>query len=164
MFYLIRIRLRPYCIWLCTRFLLTDAGPYTEPCTLCLGAYRKSPSCSLCVLANEPPLYVRRKQLSIQYSLKLSSYPQNPTYNTVFYSKFKVFFDWKAKRCFGFVVCLFVRHVFEWQSLFLPSTHWNSKTFLVSLGRGMLVDVNPPSTLSLQRWAEPSQNDKVEKW
>jgi len=33
---------------------------------LCLGAYRTSPSSSLCVLANEPPLYVRRKRLSMQ--------------------------------------------------------------------------------------------------
>ena len=36
---------------------------------LCLGAYRTSPSSSLCVLANEPPLYIRRRKLSIQYCL-----------------------------------------------------------------------------------------------
>jgi len=35
---------------------------------LCLGAFRTFPSSSLSVLANEPPLYVRRKKLSIQYS------------------------------------------------------------------------------------------------
>ena len=62
---------------------------------LCLGAFRTSPSSSLSVLANEPPLYVRRKKLSIQYSLKLSSNPQNPTYNTVFNSKFEVSFERK---------------------------------------------------------------------
>ena len=33
---------------------------------LCLGANRTSPSSSLCVLANEPPLYIRRRKLSIQ--------------------------------------------------------------------------------------------------
>jgi len=33
---------------------------------------------------------------------------------------------------------------------------------LVSLDTGMFVDA-PCSTLSLQRWAEPPQNDKVEK-
>jgi len=38
---------------------------------LCLGAYRTSPSSSLCVLANEPPLYLRRKKFSMQYCLKL---------------------------------------------------------------------------------------------
>ena len=38
---------------------------------LCLGAYRTSPSSSLCVLANEPPLYIRRRKLSILYCLKL---------------------------------------------------------------------------------------------
>jgi len=39
---------------------------------LCLGAYRTSPSSSLCVLANEPSLYIRRRKLSIQDCLKLS--------------------------------------------------------------------------------------------
>ena len=34
---------------------------------LCLGAYRTSPSSSLCVLANEPPLHLRRQKLSMQY-------------------------------------------------------------------------------------------------
>ena len=37
---------------------------------LCLGAYRTSPASSLCVEANEPPLYFRRKELSLQYCLK----------------------------------------------------------------------------------------------
>jgi len=51
---------------------------------LCLGAYRTSPSSSLSVLANEPPLYIRRKRLSMQYCLKLSSTTQNPAYSGVF--------------------------------------------------------------------------------
>ena len=51
---------------------------------LCLGAYRTSPSPSLCVFANEPPLYIRRRKLSIEYCLKLSSCTQNPTYGSVF--------------------------------------------------------------------------------
>jgi len=59
---------------------------------LCLGAYRTSPSSSLCVLANEPPLYIRKRKLSIQYCLKLSSSPQNPTHNTVFICKFNDLF------------------------------------------------------------------------
>jgi len=49
-----------------------------------------SPSSSLSIHANEPPLYVLRKKLSIQYSLKLSSHPQNTSYNTVFNSNLKV--------------------------------------------------------------------------
>jgi len=65
---------------------------------LCLGAYRTSPSSSLCVLANEPPLYIQRRKLSIQYSLKLSSSPQNPTYNTVFICKFKDLFERKPNQ------------------------------------------------------------------
>jgi len=65
---------------------------------LCLGAYRTSPSSSLCVLANEPPLYIRRRKLSIQYCLKLSSSPQNPTHNTVFNCKFKDLFERKPNQ------------------------------------------------------------------
>ena len=47
---------------------------------LCLGAYRTSPASSLCVEANEPPLYFRRKKLSLQYCLKLSCNYNNPAY------------------------------------------------------------------------------------
>jgi len=65
---------------------------------LCLGADRTSPSSSLCVLANEPPLYIRRRKLSIQYCLKLSSSPQNPTHNTVFNCKFKDLFERKPNQ------------------------------------------------------------------
>jgi len=64
---------------------------------LCLGAYRTSPSSSLCVLANEPPLYIRRRKLSIQYCLKFSS-PQHPTYSIVFNCKFKDLFERKPNQ------------------------------------------------------------------
>jgi len=65
---------------------------------LCLGAYRTSPSSSLSVLANEPPLYIRRKRLSMQYCLKLSSTAQNPAYSGVFAGKFKLAFDCKPNQ------------------------------------------------------------------
>jgi len=65
---------------------------------LCLGAYRTSPSSSLCVLGNEPPFYIRRRKLSIQYCLKLSLSPQNPTHNTVFNCKFKDLFEGKPNQ------------------------------------------------------------------
>jgi len=65
---------------------------------LCFGAYRTSPSPSLCVLANEPPLYIRRRKLSIEYCLKLSSSTQNPTYGSVFECKFRRFFDRKPNQ------------------------------------------------------------------
>jgi len=65
---------------------------------LCLGAYRTSPSSSLCVLANEPPLYITRSKLSIQYCLKPSSSPQNPTHNAVFNCKFKGLFERKPNQ------------------------------------------------------------------
>jgi len=44
-------------------------------------AYRTSPASSLCVEANEPPLYFRRKKLSLQYCLKLSCNYSNPAYH-----------------------------------------------------------------------------------
>ena len=62
---------------------------------LCLGAYRTSPASSLCVEANEPPLYFRRKKPSLQYCLKLSSNYNNPAYATVFNSKFHSIFERK---------------------------------------------------------------------
>jgi len=65
---------------------------------LCLGAYRTSPSSSLCVLANEPPLCIRRRKFSIQYCLKLSSSSQNATHNTVFNCKFKDLFERKPNQ------------------------------------------------------------------
>ena len=60
---------------------------------LCLGAYRTSPASNLCVEANEPPLYFRRKKL--QYCLKLSCKYSNPAYATVFNSKFYSVFERK---------------------------------------------------------------------
>ena len=60
---------------------------------LCLGAFRTSPASSMCVQANEPLLYIRRRMLSIQYSLRLGSSPSNPAYNTVFSPKFKASFS-----------------------------------------------------------------------
>ena len=52
------------------------------------------PASSLYVEANEPPLHLRRKKkLSLQYCLKLSSNQSNPAYNYVFNSKFISVFE-----------------------------------------------------------------------
>ena len=55
-----------------------------EGLRLSLGAYRTSPIPSLQAEAYEPPLHIRRKQLSLQYAIKLSSNPKNPAYKCVF--------------------------------------------------------------------------------
>jgi len=47
---------------------------------------------SVCVQATEPPLALRRKELALQYCLKLSANLNNPAYNAVFDSKFKTQF------------------------------------------------------------------------
>ena len=49
-----------------------------------LGAFRTSPVESLQAEANEPPLELRRKKLSLQYTTKLSSTPENPAFDAVF--------------------------------------------------------------------------------
>ena len=51
---------------------------------LCLGAFRTSPISSLHVEANEPPMHLRRMQLSLHYAIKLKNDENNPTYNYVF--------------------------------------------------------------------------------
>ena len=71
---------------------------HTQALRLCLGAFRTSPSSILCVLANEPPLYICRKKLSIQYCLKLSSSPRNPAHAAVFSCKFKTHFTRKPSQ------------------------------------------------------------------
>ena len=51
---------------------------------LCLSAFRTPPASSLCVEANEPPLQLRRKKLSLQYTLKLSANQSNPSHLNYF--------------------------------------------------------------------------------
>ena len=51
---------------------------------LSLGAFRTSPTQSLCVEANELPLHLRREKLALQFSTKIATNPNNPVYDTVF--------------------------------------------------------------------------------
>jgi len=46
---------------------------------LCLGAFRTSPVISMHIEANEPPLWLRRQKLALQYYCKLQAYFNNPT-------------------------------------------------------------------------------------
>ena len=50
---------------------------------IALGAFRTSPVESLYAEAREPPLDIRRLQLSMRYYLKLKSLPENPAYDIV---------------------------------------------------------------------------------
>ena len=69
--------LRLHCLGLCSKILyLQMLDPIQNHAfRLCLGAFRTSPSSSLCVLANELPLYPRRN------ILRLSSTSQNPAHS-----------------------------------------------------------------------------------
>ncbi|KAJ8912529.1 hypothetical protein NQ315_014473 [Exocentrus adspersus] len=50
---------------------------------ICLGAFRTSPSEILYCEANEPPLWLRRQQLLLSYSARVSANPQNPVYSLI---------------------------------------------------------------------------------
>ena len=47
---------------------------------LSLGTFRTSPSVSLHAEAQELPLHLRRQKLGMQYAVRISTNPQNPTY------------------------------------------------------------------------------------
>lgn len=60
---------------------------------LSLGAFRTSPVESLLVLAQEPPLCLRRIKLSLQYLSKLAASPLNSAFEMVFNPEFKSRYD-----------------------------------------------------------------------
>ena len=64
---------------------------------LALGAFRTTPIQSLYAEAGEPPLYLRRKKLALQYIVKLSQNRNNPTYKFVFNPKFQTLFQRKPR-------------------------------------------------------------------
>ena len=57
---------------------------HNQALRLCLGAYRTSPCQSLYAEINKLSLNLRRKMLSVNYTLKLKSNPNNSTYISVF--------------------------------------------------------------------------------
>ena len=59
---------------------------------LSLGAFRTSPSVSLHAEAQELPLHLRRQKLGMQYAVRISTNPQNPTYSTIFDGKLGALF------------------------------------------------------------------------
>ena len=61
---------------------------HNQAIRLCLGAFRTSPMESLYVESHEPSLYDRRKELALQYILKLKANPTNPAYNAVFHPNY----------------------------------------------------------------------------
>ena len=60
---------------------------------LTLGAFCTSPVESLYAESNEPSLYTRREQLSLQYTTKLAANPKNPAYYCVFNPKYERFYN-----------------------------------------------------------------------
>ena len=64
---------------------------------LYLGACGTSPVQSLYVEANEPPLCMRRKRLSLQYNVRLMSNEVNPAHSAVFQSDFVATYEVKER-------------------------------------------------------------------
>ena len=64
---------------------------------LSLGAFRTSPMQSLYIEANDPPLYLRRIKLSLQYCSQLMSNARNPAYPVVFHPQYRALYDNKEK-------------------------------------------------------------------
>ena len=60
---------------------------------LALGAFRTSPVESLYAESNEPSLYTRRENLSLQYTTKLAANPKNPAHSCVFNPKYERFYN-----------------------------------------------------------------------
>jgi len=64
---------------------------------LSLRAFRTSPVESLYVLAGEPPLFLRRIKLSMQYIIKVASTPLNPVYDAIFHPKYTHHYQFRSK-------------------------------------------------------------------
>ena len=66
---------------------------------LSLGDFRTSPMQSLYIEANDPPLYLRRIKLSLQYGSQLMSNERNPAYPVVFHpqNNLKLLFIYENK-------------------------------------------------------------------
>ena len=62
---------------------------------LCLGAYRTSPSTSLHVEADETPLDIRRKFLSLQFILRVYANPENPVYDNILTNDYETLYTSK---------------------------------------------------------------------
>ena len=65
---------------------------------LFLGAFRTSPASSMCVQANEPPLYIRRRMLNAVFPQTWLIPEQSGLQYTVFSPKFKVSFSLKPNQ------------------------------------------------------------------
>ena len=64
-------------------------------------AFRTSPTDSLHVEANEPPLDVRRHKLALQYIVKLKANIENPAFDGVFHPQYENLYD-KCIKSIGF--------------------------------------------------------------
>ena len=70
---------------------------HNQALRLCLGAYRTSSCQSLYTETNELSLNRRIKKLSMNYTLKLKSNPNNPTFASVYNQQFADNFESKPK-------------------------------------------------------------------
>ena len=71
---------------------------------LALGVFRTSPVSSRNVEADEPSLWLRRENLSLQYAITLAANPSNPAFEVTFPPQFQEYYERKpnAIKSFGF--------------------------------------------------------------
>jgi len=108
-------------------YIVSDREPRTAAMPRCLQnlACLKY-ECS----TNEPPLYIWRRMLSIQYSLRLRSSPSNPAYNTGFSPKVKASFSSKPNQISALGIRIspkfeqigFKRNIVSWLSVLATPT------------------------------------------
>ena len=76
-----------YYIWLCTKIVSSNA----------LGAFRTSRVSSLFEEADEPSLYSRREEISLQYAIRLATNPSNPAHEVTFSPNYVDLYEQKSK-------------------------------------------------------------------
>ena len=97
---LIRSKLDFGCIVIgsaCKSYIKRLEPIHNQGVRLSLGAFRTSPMQSLYIEANNPPLYLRRTRLSLQYCSQLMSNERNPAYPVVFQPQYRALYENKEK-------------------------------------------------------------------
>ena len=70
---------------------------HNQALRLALGAFRTTPVARLYVEADEPSLYSRRENLSLQYAIRLAADPSNPAHEVTFPPNYVNLYEQKPK-------------------------------------------------------------------
>ena len=93
-----------------TSYLKALDAVHHQGLRLCLGAFRTSPTDSLYVGENDPPLDLRRLKLALQYIVKLKANIENPAFDGVFHPQYENLYD-KNKECIKSIGFRIQKHI-----------------------------------------------------